>query len=176
MTAGKLQTLQTLQLLQISIKNGIGRIMVGCSRCTYPTIHFFSSQDHGRLHDEDISKHSHEKLALTLKITVGGPPCTCPSIHLSPAERRSQDHGRLPAVHARNHLAADGLLRPQRRLPLFSRWCQKIDRRKSTAETRLMNGKQWNHADNRETPQTGQRWLCIFDKTHPEMAPKHLWR
>ena len=60
----------------------------------------FSSQDHGRLPDEDISKHSHEKRELTLKITVGGPPCTCPSIHLSPAERRSQDHGRLPAVHA----------------------------------------------------------------------------
>ena len=41
----------------------------------------FSSQDHGRLPDEGISKHSHEKRALTLKITVGGPPCTCPSIH-----------------------------------------------------------------------------------------------
>ena len=61
---------------------------------------FFSSQDHGRLPDEDMSKHSHEKRALTLKTTVGGPPCTCPSIHLSAGERRSQDHGQLPAVYA----------------------------------------------------------------------------
>ena len=40
----------------------------------------FSSQDHGRLPDKHISKHSHEKQALTLKITVGGPTRQYPSI------------------------------------------------------------------------------------------------
>ena len=39
---------------------------------------FFSSQFHGRLPDEDMSKHSHEKRALTLKTTVGGP-----AVHMS---------------------------------------------------------------------------------------------
>ena len=91
--------------------------MVGCWRCTYPRNLFLSSQDHGRLpdkriskhslfhvgrHSEDhgrlpdkgISKHAHEKRALTLKITVSGP-----TVHMSkhsPVSRRrhSQDHGR----------------------------------------------------------------------------------
>ena len=44
------------------IKNGIGMIMVGCSRCAYPSIYFF-------FHCAD-----------TLKITVGCPTRTYPSI------------------------------------------------------------------------------------------------
>ena len=40
----------------------------------------FSSQDHGRLSDKHISKHSPSPGAGTLKITVGCPLCTYPSI------------------------------------------------------------------------------------------------
>ena len=39
----------------------------------------FSSQDHGRLNGEHISKHS----LFRLKITVGCRLCTCPSVHFS---------------------------------------------------------------------------------------------
>ena len=38
------------------------KIMVGCLTSIYPSIHFFHCAE-------------------TLKITVGGPPCTCPNIH-----------------------------------------------------------------------------------------------
>ena len=46
------------------IEKDICRIMVGCSRRTYPSIHLsfrlrWHSEDHGRLPDEDMSKHSH---------------------------------------------------------------------------------------------------------------------
>ena len=68
------------------------------------------SEDHGRLLDEDMSKHSHEKRALPLKITVGCPTCTSPSIHLSAGERHSQDHGRLPAVHASKHVCRNHIV------------------------------------------------------------------
>ena len=96
--------------------------MALCSRCTYPSIHFFvsrsrsvvdcacvqaftflltktlsrsrsvvdcahirafatkNSEDHGRLPDKHISKHSPSPGAGTLKITVGCPLCTNPSI------------------------------------------------------------------------------------------------
>ena len=60
--------------------NEICRIMVGYLRCTYPSIHLsfrlrWHSQDHGRLPDEDMSKHSHKNLdhdilAVTQKLAL----------------------------------------------------------------------------------------------------------
>ena len=68
--------LLTLQILQIFYRvQDHGR-----PRCTYPSIHFFLSQDHGRLPAVHISKHS--------------PFSWC---------WNSQDHGRLPAVHISKH-------------------------------------------------------------------------
>ena len=81
------------------------------SRCTYPSIHLsfrlrWHSEDHGRLPDEDTSKHSHKNL----------------------------DHGRLPAVHVskhvrRNHLVwtpfeaiALSFLHPKKTLFFFTVW------------------------------------------------------
>ena len=110
---------------------GALKITVGCLTSTYPSIHFFHvgkhSEDHGRLPDEDMSKHSHEKRALTLSrarpvaragahiqafteklalslgSTVGCPTCTYPSIRLSHGEDTLREHGRLPDVHKYRH-------------------------------------------------------------------------
>ena len=49
----------------------------------------FSSQDHGRLPDEYISKHSPTRHVETLKITVGCRWCTYPSIHFFVSRSRS---------------------------------------------------------------------------------------
>ena len=57
------------------------------------------SRDHGRLPAVRISKHSQK----TLKITVGCPLCTYPSIHILITLKLSRDHGRLPAVHISKH-------------------------------------------------------------------------
>ena len=40
--------------------------MVGCPRCTYPSIHIETPQDHGRLSDKHISEHSLFLLTKTL--------------------------------------------------------------------------------------------------------------
>ena len=80
------------------------RIMVGCRSCTYPSIYFFhgaDSEDHGRLPDELISKHS-LLTVLTRKITVGCPWRTYPSIHAKTCAD-SHDHGRLPVEHVSKH-------------------------------------------------------------------------
>ena len=56
--------------------------MVGCQSCTCSSIHFFhgaDSEDHGRLPDEHMSKHSPSDGA------------------------HSQDHGRLFIVHVSQH-------------------------------------------------------------------------
>ena len=71
----KITVITGVTVVTVSIINGIDRIMVGCSRCTYPSIHL-SSQDHGRLPD----KHSFFHCAETLKITVGCPTKTYPSV------------------------------------------------------------------------------------------------
>ena len=55
----------------------LGRSWSNVGGAYIPTF-IFSSQDHGRLTNVHVSKHSHEKLALTLKITVG-----CPDVHAS---------------------------------------------------------------------------------------------
>ena len=69
-----------------------------CRSCTHPSIYFFhgaDSEDHGRLPDELISKHS-LLTVLTRKITVGCPWRTYPSIH---AKTCADSHvcGRLPS-------------------------------------------------------------------------------
>ena len=43
----KITVITGVTVVTVLIKIGIDRIMVGCSRCTYPSIHL-SSQDHGR--------------------------------------------------------------------------------------------------------------------------------
>ena len=53
----KITDIKDVTVVTDFIKHGIGRIKVGCSRCTHPSI-LFSSQDHGRLPAEHISKHS----------------------------------------------------------------------------------------------------------------------
>ena len=79
------------------------KIMVGCSRCTYPSNHFFfialtlsrSRSVARRGHVQAFARKTRvdtlkitvtEKLALSLKSTVGCPTCTYPSIRLSHGE------------------------------------------------------------------------------------------
>ena len=98
--------------------------MVGCLRCTYPSIHFFVSRSWS-LPDKHISKHSLFFIALKLwrsrSVARRGhiqafarktradsqdhgrwTPCTCPSIHRK-TRADSLDHGRLPAEHTSKH-------------------------------------------------------------------------
>ena len=71
--AEKLQALQALQFY----KNNIGRITIGCWRCTYPSIHLFRLNIAvGCLPSTYPSIH-----LFCLKIAVGCLPSTYPSIH-----------------------------------------------------------------------------------------------
>ena len=54
-------------------------------------------QDHGRLTAVHISKHSPSHHVETLKITVGCPPCACPSMHTKTC-RHDGLHGNTRAV------------------------------------------------------------------------------
>ena len=77
------------------------KITVGCLRSTYPSIHSFTweghAQDHGRLPDENKSKHSHEKTrADSLQSTVGAPPCN-KTKHAPVSWRKALSRSRLVA-------------------------------------------------------------------------------
>ena len=83
MSRMKLQTLQILQfLIECRIMVGDASVHIskhslfhlkitdGCRLCAYPSNNFFLSQDHGRLPDKCISKHSQQKLAHVLDSLV----------------------------------------------------------------------------------------------------------
>ena len=61
----KIQTLQTLQVLQILLKMALARSW-SVVRGAHIQAFTFSSQDHGRLPDKHISKHSLFFIALKL--------------------------------------------------------------------------------------------------------------
>ena len=92
--------------------------------------HCADSQDHGRLPVEHISKHSHKKLALTLKITVGCLWSTYSSIRTKTCTRvgllgprgenwRELETSRVATKHCAKHCAEISLcqhfLRPSHR-------------------------------------------------------------
>ena len=44
MTRKKITDITDVTVVTVINKKGVGRIMVGCWRCTYPSIHFFVSR------------------------------------------------------------------------------------------------------------------------------------
>ena len=77
MTVGCLWS--TYPSIHFSLDEDTLKITVGCRLCACPSIRNKNSEDHSRLPDKHISKHSPSPGAGTLKITVGCPLCTNPS-------------------------------------------------------------------------------------------------
>ena len=165
----------TCPSIHFSLDEDTLKITVGCRLCEIPSIRNKNSEDHGRLPDKHISKHSPSPGAGTLKITVGCPLCTNPSIRnknlhtcWTPWSKRETRGlwARPPvlspvpsqAVHSRAclNLHHSDIQGTAQKSPCVNTLFEATEKKKKRFVTVWVPGQDTNGHDNRETRHTAQ--------------------